>query len=257
MLSGDKPAALPRRNPECSLGDRRTRGRLAFREAGLNWPHPHRNSPCVLIFPISASPSRCSPPFRPARPRRTGRRRAKPKAGRFMVGVKKSPFYKYGPAQAFGPDFALPQGQRLTLVEHSFGFSRVMTDDGVAGFMPTEDLVPAPAEPAPAAAPRMASRRGGIAAAGIAKPSTPARIARVSPSKPSRMPPRSSTSSTCHSPAKPKMLPRRSRTRRTSRCPSRSSACAERTHRPGCWVEGARPSIIRGSTVISFQRANL
>lgn len=85
---------------------------------------------------------------------------AKPKAGRFMVGVKKSPFYKYGPAQAFGPDFALPQGQRLTLIDQSFGFSRVMTDDGVSGFMPTEDLVPATPEPAPPAAPRMASRRG-------------------------------------------------------------------------------------------------
>jgi len=77
-----------------------------------------------------------------------------------MVGVKKSPFYKYGPAQAFGPDFALPQGQRLTLIDQSFGFSRVMTDDGISGFMPTEDLVPATPEPAPAAAPRMASRRG-------------------------------------------------------------------------------------------------
>lgn len=90
---------------------------------------------------------------------------AKPKAGRFMVGVKKSPFYKYGPAQAFGPDFALPQGQRLTLIEQSFGFSRVMTDDGVSGYMPTEDLIPAGAEPAPTpAAPRLASRgrtRGG------------------------------------------------------------------------------------------------
>lgn len=85
----------------------------------------------------------------------------KPKAGRFMVGVKKSPFYKYGPAQAFGPDFALPQGQRLTLIEQSFGFSRVMTDDGLSGYMPTEDLVVASPEPPPPtpAAPRMASRR--------------------------------------------------------------------------------------------------
>lgn len=85
---------------------------------------------------------------------------AKPKAGRFMVSVKKSPFYKYGPAQAFGPDFALPQGHKLTLIDQSFGFSRVMTDDGIAGFMPTEDLVPASPDPLPPAAPRMASRRG-------------------------------------------------------------------------------------------------
>ncbi len=82
-------------------------------------------------------------------------------SGRYMVGAPKSPFYKYGPAQAFGADFALHRGQIVTVTENSFGFSKVTTDDGIAGYMPSEDLILAPPEPAPQlrATPRTASRR--------------------------------------------------------------------------------------------------
>ena len=82
-------------------------------------------------------------------------------SGRYVVSAPKSPFYKYGPAQAFGADFALNRGQGVTVVENSFGFSKVTTDDGIAGYMPSEDLTPAPPEPAPQlrATPRTASRR--------------------------------------------------------------------------------------------------
>jgi hypothetical protein len=81
--------------------------------------------------------------------------------GRYVVTAPKSQFYKYGPAQAFGADFALNRGQKVTVVENSFGFSKVTTDDGIAGFMPTEDLAPAPPEPTPQlrSTPRTASRR--------------------------------------------------------------------------------------------------
>src|SRR5436190_14589667 len=84
-----------------------------------------------------------------------------PRGGRFVVSAPHAPFYKYGPAQAFGADFALNRGQKVTVVENSFGFSKVTTDDGIAGFMPTDDLTPAPPEPAPQqrATPRTASRR--------------------------------------------------------------------------------------------------
>ena len=83
-------------------------------------------------------------------------------AGRYVVTAPKSPFYKYGPAQAFGADFALNRGQKVTVVENSFGFSKVTTDDGIAGFMATEDLTPSP-DPVPQvrAAARTASRRIG------------------------------------------------------------------------------------------------
>jgi hypothetical protein len=91
---------------------------------------------------------------------------ARAKTGRFMVAVNKSPFYKYGPAQAFGADFALNRGQQLTLVQRSFGFSKVMTDDGQSGYMPTEDLVPAPFVPPPATPPVLAARRKSGSSAG-------------------------------------------------------------------------------------------
>lgn len=72
---------------------------------------------------------------------------AKGGPGRYIVTASKSPFYKYGPAQAFGPDFALNRGQKVNVVENSFGFARVTTDDGISGYMATEDLTPAPPEP--------------------------------------------------------------------------------------------------------------
>ncbi|MGB8167863.1 MAG: hypothetical protein WCF18_10260 [Chthoniobacteraceae bacterium] len=86
-------------------------------------------------------------------------------AGRYIVTAPKSPFYKYGPAQAFGADFALDRGQKVTVVENSFGFSKVTTDDGLAGYMATEDLAPSP-DPVPQvrAPARTASRRVGSGA---------------------------------------------------------------------------------------------
>src|SRR5580704_16018184 len=70
-----------------------------------------------------------------------------PSGSKYMVSAPKAAFYKFGPAQSFGPDFALNEGARVTMLEHSFGFSRVMTEDGTAGFVATEDLKPAPPGP--------------------------------------------------------------------------------------------------------------
>jgi hypothetical protein len=82
--------------------------------------------------------------------------------GRYVVSAPRSPFYKYGPAQAFGADFALERGKKVTVIENSFGFSKVMTDDGQSGFMPTDDLAPAPPETASqeTRTSHVASRRG-------------------------------------------------------------------------------------------------
>jgi hypothetical protein len=52
----------------------------------------------------------------------------------------RSPFYRYGPAQAFGADFHLAKGDAVVLIRKGFGFSRVQTDAGVTGYVPTEDL---------------------------------------------------------------------------------------------------------------------
>jgi hypothetical protein len=70
-----------------------------------------------------------------------------PSGSHFLVSAPKTAFYKFGPAQSFGPDFVLNEGARVTMLEHSFGYSRVMTADGTAGFVSTDDLKPAPPGP--------------------------------------------------------------------------------------------------------------
>jgi hypothetical protein len=69
------------------------------------------------------------------------------RTARYVVSASKASFYKYGPAQSFGPDLQLPRGQKLTKLDHSFGFSHVMTDDGTTGYVANEDIKPAPPEP--------------------------------------------------------------------------------------------------------------
>jgi hypothetical protein len=76
-----------------------------------------------------------------------------PPGSRFQVSARSAQFYKYGPAQSFGADFVLPKGQRVIMLDRSFGFSRVMTDDGITGWVASEELAPAPPEPR-----RLASR---------------------------------------------------------------------------------------------------
>ena len=69
--------------------------------------------------------------------------------GHYLVRVPKTPMYRYGPAQSFGPDFSLAQGQHVIMLSREFGYSRVMTDDGQSGYVATEDLAVAPPPPAP------------------------------------------------------------------------------------------------------------
>jgi hypothetical protein len=73
--------------------------------------------------------------------------------GRYVVTGANAQFYKYGPAQSFGPDFVLAKGRKVTMVQRAFGYSRVTTDDGVTGYVATDDVAPAPPEPAPAVTP--------------------------------------------------------------------------------------------------------
>src|SRR5207302_10998678 len=59
-----------------------------------------------------------------------------PHAGeRYAVNTSRTQFYKYGPAQATGPDFALYKGQQVTMLRRAFGYSQVTTDDGQAGYV--------------------------------------------------------------------------------------------------------------------------
>ncbi len=61
--------------------------------------------------------------------------------GHYEVRVE-TPMYRYGPAQNFGPDMTLKQGQHVVLMRREYGYSRVMTDEGQSGYVATEDIVP-------------------------------------------------------------------------------------------------------------------
>lgn len=82
-----------------------------------------------------------------------------PKNSNYMITSADCEFYKYGPAQAFGPDLALHRGDRVTLLQKQFGYSHVMMADGTSGYVATEDLAPAPI--LPPSRPIAALTRGG------------------------------------------------------------------------------------------------
>ena len=84
-----------------------------------------------------------------------------PKSGYFLVSSPQAEFYKYGPAQSFGPDFTLKKGDKVLMLERSWGFCRVMTDGGISGFISSDDIVPAPPEPAAAKKAAIGGSSGG------------------------------------------------------------------------------------------------
>src|SRR4029078_8269389 len=44
---------------------------------------------------------------------------------RYVVTGSNAQFYKYGPAQSFGPDLVIPRGRKVTMLQRAFGYSRV------------------------------------------------------------------------------------------------------------------------------------
>jgi len=86
-----------------------------------------------------------------------------PMGSRFVVAAPFAEFYKHGPAQDVvnldvaqhrfdnyvieqqtGPDFQLPKGTVVTMLKREAGYSKVITDFGVAGYVPNDKLKPAP-----------------------------------------------------------------------------------------------------------------
>lgn len=102
---------------------------------------------------------------------------ALPKTGAFVVSSHTAEFFKYGPAQSFGPDFMLKKGERVTMLNRDWGFSRVQTENGVAGYVATEDIEPAPPPPAP----RIASTRSAAVPIGTSRGGSSSRTRRESP----------------------------------------------------------------------------
>ena len=79
---------------------------------------------------------------------------------RYAVNTQRTLFYKYGPAQSTGPDFALYKGQTVTMLSRAFGYSHVATVEGQSGYVATEDLVLAPPEQQLAPTSQAGSRGG-------------------------------------------------------------------------------------------------
>jgi hypothetical protein len=83
----------------------------------------------------------------------------------YIVTADSTSFYKYGPAQASGPDLRLKKGDLLTMVQRRFGYSRVIDADGDAGYVPTDDIAPAPAAQTASLSPSLKKTRGAAAPA--------------------------------------------------------------------------------------------
>ncbi|MEI9896185.1 MAG: hypothetical protein WDN28_20550 [Chthoniobacter sp.] len=98
-----------------------------------------------------------------------------PMGSRFVVSAPFAEFYKNGPAQdigfadhtfsnylseqSTGPDFQLPKGTAVTMLKREAGYSKVITDNGVAGYVANEKLQLAPAVAARTAPAEMRSDR--------------------------------------------------------------------------------------------------
>jgi len=93
----------------------------------------------------------------------------------YVVKTARTLFYSYGPAQASGPDFALSQGQRVVMLSYEYGYSHVaVAGTGQSGYLPTDDLAPAPPLPKGSPTPSLlASRAHHRHSAEDSRPPTP------------------------------------------------------------------------------------
>jgi hypothetical protein len=82
-----------------------------------------------------------------------------PGTERYMVSALRTPFYQYGPSQGTGADSVLENGAHVTLLYRSYGYSRVMLENGISGYVSTDDIAPLPPEPKPSPTPAPKSRR--------------------------------------------------------------------------------------------------
>ncbi|HEY3900359.1 MAG TPA: hypothetical protein VGM54_17245 [Chthoniobacter sp.] len=98
-----------------------------------------------------------------------------PVGSNFTVSAPKAEFFKNGPAEQFsyveptfdqnikaegiGPDFELPKGSHLTMLKREFGYSRVVTDDGIVGYVSNDEMSAAPASVARVTRPAVPNRR--------------------------------------------------------------------------------------------------
>lgn len=70
----------------------------------------------------------------------SGRSRAATGTKFYAVTADSTPFYRYGPQQASGPDKTLPKDSLITLIRTSFGYSKVKLITGEQGFVASEHI---------------------------------------------------------------------------------------------------------------------
>jgi len=61
----------------------------------------------------------------------------------YAVTAGETPFYRYGPQQASGPDMKLPHDSIMKVIRPSFGYVKVQLQDGESGYVAGEDIQPA------------------------------------------------------------------------------------------------------------------
>jgi len=67
----------------------------------------------------------------------------------YAVSAQQAQVYRFGPSQPTGADALLKKGQRIIMLRQEYGFSRVMTEDGMTGFIANDLIAPAPPPPKP------------------------------------------------------------------------------------------------------------
>jgi hypothetical protein len=63
----------------------------------------------------------------------------------YSVAANQTPFYRYGPQQASGPDQQMPHDAIMKVIRPSFGYVKVQLQDGENGYVASEDIAPAAA----------------------------------------------------------------------------------------------------------------
>jgi hypothetical protein len=59
-----------------------------------------------------------------------------------VVTGARAQLFKYGPAQSFGADLTLEYGTHVTMIQRAYGYSRVMTENGITGFVSNDEIDP-------------------------------------------------------------------------------------------------------------------
>ena len=62
--------------------------------------------------------------------------------GYFAVTVPQAQVYRFGPSQPTGADAQLKQGQKVIMLRQEYGYSRVMTEDGMTGYISNDYITP-------------------------------------------------------------------------------------------------------------------